>query len=175
MQTRAQASNARQSPPERLDPLVRPNAWRLRDMVQDSTLGMEERIAALEAKDVLTNSHWQSVICISKMLETTGMWNKFKDYNYKIVAAIEMDESAREEHVFRNEHQWKTLEFVNHLGDLHMKPIPPKPWGKNNELIGSWVKKTEFTGSWTSLLVQWELSRGFWKIQKLYMYMTCLN
>ena len=127
MQTRAQASNARQSPPERLDPLVRPNAWRMRDMVQDSTLGMEERIAALEANDVLTNSHWQSVICISKMLKTTGMWSKFKDYNYKIVAAIEMDESAREEHVFRNEHQWKTLEFVNHLGDLHMKPILPKP------------------------------------------------
>ena len=48
---------------------VGPNAYRMREMVHRSILGMEHRIVALEAKDVLTDFHQQSVICISKMLE----------------------------------------------------------------------------------------------------------
>ena len=39
-------------------------------MVYHLILGMEEWMTALEAKDVLTESHQQSVICRSKMLET---------------------------------------------------------------------------------------------------------
>ena len=53
----AQASNARSSPPERLDPPIRPNTRGMLDMVYHSILGMEEWITALEAKDVMTDSH----------------------------------------------------------------------------------------------------------------------
>ena len=67
MQTGAQPSNERTAPP--VQP-VRPNARRMREMVHRSILNVEERIVALEGKDVLTDSHRQSVIRISKMLET---------------------------------------------------------------------------------------------------------
>ena len=86
MQTRAQTANARSSP-ERLAPAVRPNARRLREMVHHSILNMEERIAALEECDVMTESRKQSVIRISKMLET--MCSEFKAYHYEIVAGLE--------------------------------------------------------------------------------------
>ena len=58
-------------------------------MVHQSILAMEERIVALEEKDVLTESHRQSVIQISKMLET--MCAELKGYHYEIVTAIETD------------------------------------------------------------------------------------
>ena len=56
MQTRAQASGARSSPAKMMDPVVRPNARRLRKLAHHSILNMEDRIIALEGKDVLTDT-----------------------------------------------------------------------------------------------------------------------
>ena len=55
MQTRAQASGALSLPPKIPDPVVKPNARRLRELVHHSILNMEDRIVALEEKDVLTD------------------------------------------------------------------------------------------------------------------------
>ena len=101
---------------------ARPNARRMREMVHRSILATEERIAALEEKDVLTESHRQSVIRISKMLET--MCAELKGYHYEIVAGVETDEAATKEQEFFDEHQRKTMEFVDRLGDLLAKPQP---------------------------------------------------
>ena len=120
MPTRAQASSARSSPPKTLDPLVRPNARRLRELVHHSILNMEDRIVALEAKDVLTDAHKQSVMRISKMLET--MCSEFKAYHYEIVAGLETDEAAAREQVVFDEHQKKTMEYIDRLGDLLANP-----------------------------------------------------
>ena len=94
MQTRSQSANTHASPARMPVPPVpvRPNARRLRDLVHHSILNMEERIAALEKHDVLTDAHKQSVMRISKMLET--MCGEFKVYHYEIVASIESDEVA---------------------------------------------------------------------------------
>ena len=70
---------------------------------------MEVQFVALEAKDVLTDSHRKSVMWISKMLET--MCSKFKAYYYEIVADLESDEEAAQEQVVFDEHQWKTMEL----------------------------------------------------------------
>ena len=81
MLTRAQASNLHTSPPPaRPDPIqsMRPDAQRMRYMVHHLILAMEEKVAALEAKELLTESHQQLVIHISKMLEI--MCSKFKAY-----------------------------------------------------------------------------------------------
>ena len=95
--TKSQTASMHTSPwpvrPESMQS-VRPNARRMREMVYRSILGMEERIAALLANDVLTDSHRLSVISISKLLET--MCSKFKAYPYEIVASIESDEAARQ-------------------------------------------------------------------------------
>ena len=58
---------------------------------------MEERIATLEMKELLTDSRGQSVMRISKMLES--MCSEFKAYPYKIVASLETDEEAAHEQV----------------------------------------------------------------------------
>ena len=71
-------------------------------MVHHSMLNMEERIGALEGKDILTDSHKQSVMRISKVLET--MCSEFKAYRYKIVGGLESDKKSREQVVF-HEHQ----------------------------------------------------------------------
>lgn len=89
-------------------------------MVHNSILGMEEKMVALEAKDILTNSHQQLVIYISKMLET--ICDKFKAYHYEIVAGLETDNAMRQEQVFFGEHQGKTMKFVDHLGNLLAYP-----------------------------------------------------
>ena len=68
---------------------MRPNARRMQEMVHQSVLTTKERIAALKAKDVLTDSYRQSDICISKMLE--NMCAELKVYHYEIVAGIESD------------------------------------------------------------------------------------
>ena len=81
---------------------VRPNARRMQEMVHRSILCMEERIVALEAKNVLTDSHQQSVIRISKMLET--MCCEFKAYHYEIVVSLESDEAKGQEEGFYDEH-----------------------------------------------------------------------
>ena len=60
---------------------------------------MEERFVSLEAKDVLTDSHKQSVMPIRKMLET--MCSEFKAYHQNIVAGLQSDkEVALEQVVF---------------------------------------------------------------------------
>ena len=73
---------------------MRPNAHRLRQLyvIHFSTLDMEEWIFALQEKDELTDSHSQSVMWISKMLET--MSNEFKMYHYEIVAGLEASKEA---------------------------------------------------------------------------------
>ena len=114
---------------------VRPNARRMREMVHRSILATEDRIAALEEKEVLTESHKQSVIRISKMLET--MCAELKGYHYEIVAGVETDEAATREQEFFDEHQRKTMEFVDRLGELLAKPQPtvPTPGSTNNRQV----------------------------------------
>ena len=109
MQTRAQASSSRLSPPRVMDQPVRPNSRRLRQLVHHSI--MEERTATLEMKEVLTDSHRQSVMQISKMLES--MCSEFKAYHYKIVTRLETDKEAAREQVVSDEHQSKAMEFID--------------------------------------------------------------
>ena len=71
-------------------------------MVHHFMLNMEERIGALEGKDILTDSHKQSVMRISKVLET--MCSEFKAYHYQIVGGLESDEKSREQAILY-EHQ----------------------------------------------------------------------
>ena len=78
--------------------LVRPNTRRKGDLVHHSILGLEDRIVALKAKEVLTDYHRQSVVRISKMLKT--MCGEFKGYHYDIVANPESHEAARQGQVF---------------------------------------------------------------------------
>ena len=77
---------------------------------------MKDHIVVLQGKDVLTNTHKQSVMCISKMLET--MCSEFRAYHYEIVAGLETDEEAVKEQVAFDKHQKKTMEFINRLGIL---------------------------------------------------------
>ena len=107
MQTRAQASSARSSPPKMPDPVVRPNARILRELVHHSILCMEDRIVVLEGNEVLTGAHKQSLMRISKMLET--MCSEFKAYHYEIVAGREMDKEALRAQLVFDEHQKKTM------------------------------------------------------------------
>ena len=81
---------------------------------------MEELIDALEGKDVLTDSQMQSVIQISKMLET--MCSEFKAYHYEIVAGLESDEEVALQQVVFDKHQKKTVGFIDRLADLLVKP-----------------------------------------------------
>ena len=108
MQTRAQASGSRSSPPKVMDQPVRPNSRRLRQLVHHSMLNMEERIATLETKEVVTDLHKQSVMRISKMLES--ICSEFKAYHYEIVdSLIETGEEAAREQVVFDEHQSKAM------------------------------------------------------------------
>ena len=75
---------------------------------------MEERITTLEMKKVLTDLHKQSVMRVSKMLES--MCSEFKAYHYKIVAGLETDEEVSHERVVCVEHQRKAMEFIDCLG-----------------------------------------------------------
>ena len=65
------------------------------------------------------------------------MCSEFKAYHYEIVASVESDKVTLQEQVFFDEHQWKTMEFVNHLGDLQAKPqlSVPRPVLMNNRLV----------------------------------------
>lgn len=96
--------------PDPIQP-VRPNAQRMQDMVHYSILSKEKQIVALEAKDVLTESHRQSVtsMCISKMLET--MCSEFKTYHSVIMASLETNEAMRQEQVFFDENQGRPWNF----------------------------------------------------------------
>ena len=69
----------------------------MRDIIHHLILSMEERIIALDVKDVLIKSYQLLVtcICISKILEI--MCSKFDTYQYEIMASPEIDEAARQE------------------------------------------------------------------------------
>ena len=71
-------------------------------------------------------------MCISKMLET--ICSELKVYLKKLMAAREMDELARQEQVFFNQHQRKTLENMDHfeisLQNLRLV-FPAKDWWKD--------------------------------------------
>ena len=54
------------------------------------------------------------------MLET--IYGELKAYHYEIIASVESDEAATQEHVFFNKHQCQSMEYVDHLGDLLVKP-----------------------------------------------------
>ena len=88
---------------------------------------MEERIVALGVKDILTDLHRLSVMQMIKMLET--MRSEFKAYLCEIEAGLESDvwEEAAHEQVVFDEHQGKTMEFINHLVDLIAKPQSSDP------------------------------------------------
>ena len=68
------------------------------------------------------------------MLET--MCSEFKAYHYEIVAGLETDEAAARGQVVFDEHQKKTMEFIDRLGALLVKPQPdvPFPLSTNNRL-----------------------------------------
>ena len=71
-------------------------------------------------------------MCISKMLET--ICSELKVYPKKLRAAREMDEWARQEKVFFNQHQRKTLEKMNHfeVSLQNLKRVfPAKYWSKD--------------------------------------------
>ena len=120
MHTRAQASGAHSPPPKALDQPLRPNSRRWRQLVHHSILNMEERVTVLEAKEALTDLHKQSVMRIRKMLES--MCSEFKAYHYEIVASLETDKEAARELVVFDEHQSKSMEFIDRLGDLLAYP-----------------------------------------------------
>ena len=101
-------------PPETTEPAVRlpvkPNPRRRRQMVQLSILYMERQIVALEGKGVLTESHRQTAMRISKILES--MSNEFQMHHYEIVDTTESDEGAAQEQEVLDEHQknyWSSL------------------------------------------------------------------
>ena len=114
---------------------ARPNACRMREMVHQTILAMEKRIVTLEGKDVLSESYRRSVIRISKMLET--ICAELQRYHYEIVVAIQTEEATAREQEFFDEHQCKTMEFVDHLGYLLVKPQPstPTPASTGNRLV----------------------------------------
>ena len=90
MMTRAQTHGHPST--EMPEPSVRPNPRRRRQMVHRSVLSLKGQIATLEGRDVLTESQRQTVLWISKMLES--MCGEFKIYHYKIVDSLESDEDA---------------------------------------------------------------------------------
>ena len=55
------------------------------------------------------------------------MCAELKGYHYEIVATIETKEAATREQEFFDEHQCKTMEVVDRLGDLLAKPQPSVP------------------------------------------------
>ena len=122
MQTRAQAHGTRQPSTEMQEPSVRPNPRRRQQMIHQSILNMERQIVALEGKELLTESHRQTALRISKMLES--MCSEFQAYHYEIVDNIETDEDAALEQLVFDEHQSKAMEFIDRLGDLLVKPSP---------------------------------------------------
>ena len=65
------------------------------------------------------------------------MCSKFKEYHYEIMASLETDEDVTREQVFFDEHQCKTMEFVDHLVDPLAKPhlSVPTPSSTNDRLV----------------------------------------
>ena len=80
-----------------------------------------EQIGALE-EDILTDSQKQSLLWISKKLETT--YKEFKAYYYEILAGLESDKEAALEQVVFDKQQSKAMVFINRSGNLLAKPQP---------------------------------------------------
>ena len=117
------------------EPSVRPNPRRQKQMVHRSLLSLEGQIATLEGRDVLTESQRQTVLWISKMLES--MCSEFKIYHYEIMESLESNEDATREQEVLDKHQKKTMEFIDHLGELLARPQPGAtiPVSTNTRLI----------------------------------------
>ena len=143
MQTRAQTHGTRQPSVEMQEPSVRPNPRRRRQMIHQSILNMERQIVALEEKEVLIESHRQTALRISKMLES--MCTEFQTYHYEIVDSIETDEDAAREQLVFDEHQSKAMEFIDRLGDILAKPQPdvPSTLSGNNRLVDRQLESLE--------------------------------
>ena len=92
---------------------------------------------------MLTESHRQTALRISKMLES--MCSEFQAYHYDIVDSIESDEEAAREQVVFDEHQSKAMEFIDRLGDLLAKPQPdvPSTLSGNNRLVDNQLDSLE--------------------------------
>ena len=62
---------------------------------------------------------------------------EFKAYHYDIVGSLVSDEEAAREVVVFDEHQRKTMEYIDCLGDLLAKPQLdiPSPLSTNNRLV----------------------------------------
>ena len=102
MMTRAQTHGTRNPSNEMTEPSVKANPHRRRQMVHQSVLSFERQIATSEGRDVLTESQRQTVLRISKMLES--MCSEFKTYHYEIVDSLESDEEATREQEVLDEH-----------------------------------------------------------------------
>ena len=77
------------------------------------------------------------------MLGTIHVCSEFKAYHYEIMAGLEMDEAAAREQMVFDEHEKKTMEYIDSLGDLLAKPQPDVPslLSTNNCLVD---KQLEF-------------------------------
>ena len=66
-----------------------------------------------------------------------GMCTKLNVYHSGIVTSTESEEAATQEQAFFDEHQCKTMEFVDRLGDLLAKPQPnvPTQFSANDHLV----------------------------------------
>ena len=99
---------------------ARPNPYRRREAIHNSILKMGDQIATLEVKEALTELQKQTVLRLSKMLES--MCEEFKAYHYEIIDSLETEEGATQEQAMLDEHQQKTMEFVDRLAGLLAKP-----------------------------------------------------
>ena len=96
--------------------------WISKFCVNGRFMHRRSQIATLEGGKVLTESQRQTVLRISKMLES--MCSEFKTYHYEIVDGLESDEDATREQEMLDQHQKKTMEFIDRLGELLARPQP---------------------------------------------------
>ena len=123
------------APQQVLDQPLRPDARTMREMAQNSILNLEVRIAGFEAKEEWTEPDGQSVLRISRMLE--NLCGEFKEYHFVVVAGIESEQDLGLEQVVFNEHQNKTMDLIDRIGNLLQKRTPSgsAPSSKNDRLI----------------------------------------
>ena len=142
MPTRSQAAGERPAPQQAPGQPPRRDARKLRTMVQESILNMEPGIAALEGKDVMTDSNKQAALRISKMLES--MLEEYRMYHYEIVSSVESEDDGKLEQEEFNDHQ-KTMDYIDRLGDLLAKPTASNttPPPTNDRLVGRQLQSTE--------------------------------
>ena len=77
------------------------------------------------------------------MLES--MCGEFKAYHYDIVDSLDSDEEAARKQAVFDEHQRKTMKYIDRLGDLLAKPQPDVPslLSTNNRLVDRQLESLE--------------------------------